>query len=124
VDARFAKEKRDRWRKDAQDGRVLLRAADHVLFRMDKASKALESEARPLQSGCGKVMPPPPTEDNAAPPVQELGPTNESTSTSTADDTTGPTVDDMRLRKEVEQSRADAQKAAKPRRGSMEPDKP
>ncbi|XP_014557033.1 hypothetical protein COCVIDRAFT_15658 [Bipolaris victoriae FI3] len=119
VDHRFPREKRERWRKDAEDGRVLLRAADHILFRMEKASRrGLDDngEGGLLQSGRGDVMA---AQDDAT-SVEELHPANDPPSST--DD--GSAVDEMRLRKDVEQSRADAQKAAKPRRDGLEHNNP
>ena len=125
VDQRFPREKRERWRKDAEDGRVLLRAADHILFRMEKASsRGSDGEGGLLQSGRGEVMVA--EDDNAAaaaaatPSVEELHPANDPPSST--DD--GSAVDEMRLRKDVEQSRADAKKAVKPRRDSLEQNNP
>jgi hypothetical protein len=42
TDSRFPEAMRERWKKDAEDGRAILRAADHVLWRLHKAREVLE----------------------------------------------------------------------------------
>ncbi|KAJ6194280.1 hypothetical protein J3E72DRAFT_388053 [Bipolaris maydis] len=124
LDPKFPREKRERWRKDAEDGRVLLRAADHILFRMEKASNSSSSSRRGfdgeggglLQSGREQVMA---AQDDAT-SVEQLHPANDPPSST--DD--GSAADEKRLRKDVEQSRADAKKAAKPRRDGLEQNNP
>jgi hypothetical protein len=62
MDDRHPKERRERWRRDAEDGRAILRAADCVLFRLMKAremveeggtavKKIQEEEAEEIESG-------------------------------------------------------------------------
>ncbi|RYO43266.1 hypothetical protein AA0111_g744 [Alternaria arborescens] len=41
-DERYTKEKRERWRRDAEDGSRILRAADHVLWRLMKAREGAD----------------------------------------------------------------------------------
>ncbi|EUC49246.1 hypothetical protein COCMIDRAFT_85199 [Bipolaris oryzae ATCC 44560] len=120
LDQRFPREKRERWRKDAEDGRVLLRAADHILFRMEKASsRGLDDGGEGgllQQSGREEVMvaTAAAAQDDAT-SSEGLHPANDPPSST--DD--GSAADEMRLRKDVEQSRADAKKAAKPRRDGL-----
>lgn len=38
----YTKEKKALWKRDLEDGRVLLRAADHILWELEKSKKALE----------------------------------------------------------------------------------
>ncbi|KAF1830499.1 hypothetical protein BDW02DRAFT_558875 [Decorospora gaudefroyi] len=51
ADGRFAWERRERYRRDAEDGRVLLRAADHVVRRLERATR--ERESGPVGEGKG-----------------------------------------------------------------------
>ncbi|CAE7215152.1 hypothetical protein PTNB85_06817 [Pyrenophora teres f. teres] len=43
TDQILPKERREQRRQDAEDGRVILRAADHVLFKLEKARNSVES---------------------------------------------------------------------------------
>lgn len=79
MDAACSKDKRERWTKDAEDGRVILRASDHVLFRMEKASKTAG--------------------DHGPFPVEKLDSANEPTSTS--EEVAGPAIEGMLVRKDV-----------------------
>ena len=44
--AAYPQAKREKWKRDAEDGRVLLRAAEHVIFRLEKARKASTEATR------------------------------------------------------------------------------
>lgn len=40
IDYRYPKERREKWKKDLEDGRVLLKAADHIIHELEKVQKA------------------------------------------------------------------------------------
>ena len=97
ADARYPQDRRERWRKDAEDGRVLLNAADHVLYRMEKARGATDGTTE--EAGNNRNMA---SKNDVAIPVKRVDSFNESRSTS---DAMGPTTEAAPLRKEVEQRR-------------------
>lgn len=39
----YPKEKREKWKKDLEDGRRLLQAADYIVFQLEKTEKAIQS---------------------------------------------------------------------------------
>ncbi len=43
TDQRYSKQRRERWKKDLEDGRVLLRAADNIVFQLQNIRDNLES---------------------------------------------------------------------------------
>jgi len=55
-DDRHPRDKRERWKKDAEDGRKLLRAADAVLLRLHKARERVDDSGVVVEAGLDSGM--------------------------------------------------------------------
>ena len=118
ADEMLPKERREKRRQDAEDGRVMLRAADHVLFRLEKARSAVEclenaggNKSVEEKGGGGE-------EDVAASPSAI-----ESVESQTATGaTTGPRTEAMPAMKKIEQTHVNG--VVDPPSGRLEPNKP
>jgi len=55
-DDRQPRDKRERWKKDAEDGRKFLRAADAVLLRLQKAGERVEGSGSVVEAGVDSGM--------------------------------------------------------------------
>ncbi|KAJ4378139.1 hypothetical protein N0V83_000972 [Neocucurbitaria cava] len=54
TDHRYSKERRDRWKKDLEDGRILLRAADYVVFELERIQRTVGGAATSVQAAAAE----------------------------------------------------------------------
>ncbi|KAG9192849.1 hypothetical protein G6011_11583 [Alternaria panax] len=103
IDQRYPEEKRQRWRRDAEDGRRILKAADGVLWRLMKAREAADTDRE--ETGKSALQ-------------GEVG------NVSVMAEAAGLKKVDVTGRKEIEKTRVDEEEARKRRAGTLDADKP
>ena len=110
------RERRNRWKKDLEDGRVLLRAADHVVFELENRRKAVEEGAAAAQDA-GKAQ----LEFKAVIDAKSVSVVDDGkVEVSVGDSSIEVSPDEKQNGKSLE----DKEKATKPSPVSLEPDKP
>ncbi|CAO2648045.1 Nn.00g089670.m01.CDS01 [Neocucurbitaria sp. VM-36] len=116
ADHGYPKEKRDRWMKDLEDGRILLRAADHVVFELEKLRKTVGGAANAVQREDKAGL------DNKVEVDAKNGTMTEGEKVEVREGE--PSLEAVSDEKRHEKTQVDKEKAAKPPDGSLEPDKP
>jgi hypothetical protein len=117
MDERFPEEKRERWRRDAEDGRCILRAADHVLWRLMKAREAAEDGDKTVVGVCGKER----EEDGSA--GMSGGDVVLAGDSSVVTEAAGLNTSTTTARKEIEKTRVSEEEATKSRTSTLDADK-
>jgi hypothetical protein len=107
TDDRHPSDKRERWRKDAEDGRAILKAADCVLFRLQKAREVVDDGRRIV--------------DAAKEEIQENESVKGSSIAPKAIDMAASKKLDMSA-KEMEQSRVEGKEVGRPPVGALDKD--
>ncbi|KAH7346112.1 hypothetical protein BKA66DRAFT_321905 [Pyrenochaeta sp. MPI-SDFR-AT-0127] len=112
----YPKERRERWKKDLEDGRVLLSAADHIVFELERTQKALEQAETVVKDESEHKI-----ENQATLATKQVKVVvGDAERASTREQKIDLTPDE----KPHERTQVDKEKAAKPPGGSLEPDKP
>lgn len=112
----YPKDRRERWKKDLEDGRILLGAADHVVFELDRTQKSLEKTRTVVKDESD-----PHTESQA---LVAIKPVQVTVGEKEIASTREQKIEAAPEEKIHERTQVDKKKAAKPPSGSLEPDKP
>jgi len=106
----YEQRQKERWKKDLEDGRTMLKAVDHVLWELEKKRKALEE-----RKVDGKIV------ESVTPTQQtEVAAAQKGMTAEAKVEKTEAGAED----KQAVKTRVDKAKATKPPSGSLEPDKP